>query len=46
MDSDIGHELAKSEDWSMGQKGFAYSLAKKYRKQLPDKWLRILDVER
>jgi SWI/SNF-related matrix-associated actin-dependent regulator 1 of chromatin subfamily A len=41
FDSAIGHELAKTEHLSAGQKGYGWALARKYRRQLPEKIINL-----
>jgi SWI/SNF-related matrix-associated actin-dependent regulator 1 of chromatin subfamily A len=40
-DSNIGHELAKTELLSPGQVGYGWALARKYRRQLPEKIINL-----
>lgn len=46
IDSFIGNDLAARKTIGVGQAGLARSLANKYRRQIPEKYLRILNIDK
>lgn len=46
VDSFIGNDLAARTEVSVGQAGLARHLAHKYRRQIPEKYLRVLNIDK